>query len=135
MAVAPNIWRLRALGKSASAIAEELTREQIAPIKHEHWCRRTVESILSLTAHRFPDEVKAAEDAPNPWIVRARERAAEFEPLLRKLRATMTFTATATELTRRGLNTPGGNRRWTGAMVRRTLSRAEERSDSLRGAA
>ena len=135
MAVAPDVWRLRALGKSTSAIAEELHREQVAPRKHKHWRRSTVERVLNLTAHRFPDEVKAIEGAPNPWVVRARERAAEVEPLLRELRATMTYTATATELTRRGVKTPGGNRRWTYAMVRRTLARAEEWSGSPRMAA
>jgi DNA invertase Pin-like site-specific DNA recombinase len=124
--VAALIWRLKALGNSTIAIAEEMNRRQIRPMRCGRWRRAAVERIMRLTEHTFPDLAKAVSSAPNPWLTQARQRAAEIAPVVRELRATMTLAEVATELTRRGVSTRLGNRVWTDQTVRRTLLRADE---------
>jgi hypothetical protein len=72
------------------------------------------------------EQYLAAIEAPNPWLACARDRAAEIARLVRELAAMMTASDVAIELTRRGVETPQGSRRWGAATVRRTLLRADE---------
>jgi hypothetical protein len=126
MEVAPRIWQLKVLGKSTAAIAETLNRDKVKPLKCGRWHAATVERVLSLTANRFPQHVKAAALAPNAWRARALERSAEFAPLVRELKASMTLSQVAAELTRRGIPTPGGARQWWSMTVWTVLKRARE---------
>ncbi len=127
MRAAARVWGLKALGKSAAAIAEQLNREQVKS-KCGRWNRTAVAQVLKLTAQNFPSQVKAAAGAPNPWLARARDRAAEIAPLVRELATTMTVADVAIELTRRGVETPQRSRRWGAGTVRQTLLRADEQS-------
>ncbi len=130
MAVAPRIWKLRALGKSTAAIADELNRDKVKTLKCGRWHAATVERVLNLTTDRFPHHAKAAARAPNPWMVRALERASELAPLVRQLKATMTLAEVAAELTGRGVPTPRGARQWWSMTVWKVLKRADEAAEA-----
>jgi len=129
-ALAPMIWRLRALGMSTREIAGELNRQAVQPPR-KCWHGSAVAKMLAQTAAEFGG-VAAMQPPPfaRSQIVRRRARAAVIAPLMWDLLAEgKSKLEVAAELNRRGVPSPR-NRRWHIGSVQTNLDLAADRLSS-----
>ena len=123
--LAPLVWKSIADGKSYRVIADEFNTTGVAPARKSTWTANAIWRIASLTAGEFGSspEVMAARRVGIAQI-KVRRRVDEIGPLLLAWRSdAWTYPAIASELRRRGIESPWG-RDWGQASIGRYLKRA-----------
>jgi hypothetical protein len=123
--LAPIVWKSIAEGKSYRVIADEFNETGVVPAAQSKWTANAIWKIASLTAGEFGSspEVMAARRVGVAQI-KVRRRVEEIGPLLLTWRSdAWTYQAIASELRRRGIESPWGGD-WGQASIGRYLKRA-----------
>ena len=107
--LAPLVWSMRARGKSAGEIADELNRREI-PGPRKRWDKQSVARILRATVSEFADVARNASPiVRRPQSAKRQAQLRSLGPLFWQLiRRCETMEQIADELNRRGLRTRRG---------------------------
>jgi DNA invertase Pin-like site-specific DNA recombinase len=123
--LAPLVWQSIAEGKSHRVIADEFNQTGVAPARQSKWTKNAIWRIASMTAGEFGalPEVAAVRRVGVAQI-KVRRRVDEIGPLLLTWRGERwTYQAIASELRRRGIESPWGGE-WGQASIGRYVKRA-----------
>jgi hypothetical protein len=123
--LAPLVWKSIAEGKCYHIIANDFNETGVAPLRQCKWTKNAVWRIASLTAGEFGSspEVSAARRVGVAQI-KVLQRVKEIGALLLTWRSdAWTYQAIASELRRRGIESPWGGD-WGQASIERYLKRA-----------